>query len=148
MRSPKLPPFLPFAFSGASLFVVGMLGLVGLIDFTVPTLGPRWLFFFFAALAASGLGLIVFYFIHWRFPSGGVVPPMVIVREAILAAIFIDLLIWLQLGRVLSLPLAVGIGFGVIVIELAIRLTERSRFRADEFEINPDIPYSGVNDDE
>lgn len=75
-------------------------------------------------------------------------PPMVIVREAILAAIFIDLLIWLQLGRVLSLPLAVGIGFGVIVIELAIRLTERSRFRADEFEINPDIPYSGVNDDE
>ena len=26
--------------------------------------------------------------------------------------------------------------------------TERSRFRADELEINPDIPYSGVNDDE
>ncbi|HMN12120.1 MAG TPA: hypothetical protein PKD55_07330 [Bellilinea sp.] len=148
MPSSKLPSFLPFAFSGAMLFVVGMLGLVGLIDFTVPTLGPRWLFFFFAALAASGLGLIVFYFIHWRFPSGAVVPPMVIVREAILAAVYVDLLVWLQLGRVLSVPLAVGIAFGFVVIELAIRLTERSRFRANEAEINPVLPYTESDNDE
>lgn len=136
---------MPFAFAGAVLFVIGMLGLVALVDFTVPTLGPRWLFFFFAGLAASGLGLTVFYFIHWRFPSGNVVPPMVIVREAIFAAVYVDLLIWLQLGRVLSIPLAVAIAFGLIVIEMAIRLTESSRFKADEAEINPLPPDSDLD---
>ncbi|MHB8933970.1 MAG: hypothetical protein ACYC6H_10950, partial [Bellilinea sp.] len=88
----------------------------------------RWLFFFFGAASASGLALPVIYFLHWRFPSPSPVTPGIIVRQAMWVGIYFDLLAWFQLGRVLSLPLAVGLATGLGVIEFALRIAERSRF--------------------
>jgi hypothetical protein len=51
-----------------------------------------------------------------------------LVRQAIWGGVYFDLLAWFQLGRVLSLPLAVGLAGGIAVIEFALRLAERSRF--------------------
>ena len=128
MADPKLPPFKPFLFVTLILGGAGILGLVLLFNLTVPTLGPRWLFFFLFAAAVSGLALPVVYLLHWRFPPPNPVTPGILVREAILVGLYFDLLAWFQLGRVLSLPLAVGLAAGLIVIEFAIRLAERSRF--------------------
>jgi len=128
LESPKLPPFKPFLIVCMILVIIGSLGMFLLFDFTVPTLGPRWLFFFFGAAGVSGLALPIVYLLHWRFPSPNPVTPGILVRQAIWAGVYFDLLAWFQLGRVLSLPLAVGIGAGIGVIEFALRLAERSRF--------------------
>jgi len=128
----KLPPFLPYLISSIILSVTGLVGLYILIDMTVPTLGPRWLFFFLLTCAASGLALPVAYFFNWRFPSATRVKPGVIVRQAIWAGVYLDLLVWFQLGRVLSLPLGVALAAGLAAIEFALRLAERSRFAPKE----------------
>ncbi len=47
----------------------GFLGLLILIFATLPTLGPRWLFFFFLTLLAIGVSLPLIHFLHRRFPS-------------------------------------------------------------------------------
>jgi hypothetical protein len=125
---PKLPPFKPFLIVSLLLSLSGILGMYLLFGFTVPTLGPRWLFFFFGASGASGLALPVVYLLHWRFVSPNPVTPGIIVRQAIWVGVYFDLLAWFQLGRVLSLPLAVGLAAGIGVIEFSIRLAERSRF--------------------
>lgn len=128
MDEPKLPPFKPFLIVAIILTLVGLLGMFLLFGFTLPTLGPRWLFFFFGAAGISGAALPIVYLFHWRFPSPNPVTPGMIVRQAIWAGVYFDLLAWFQLGRVLSLPLAVGLAAGISVIEFALRLAERSRF--------------------
>jgi len=128
----KLPPFTPFLVAGLILGGTGILGLALIFNFALPTLGPRWLFFFFGAAAISGLALPVVYFFHWRFPSPTPVTPGIIIRQAVWAGLYFDLLAWFQLGRVLSLPLAVGIATGLGGIEFVLRLRERSRFAPGE----------------
>jgi hypothetical protein len=128
VEDPKLPPFKPFLIVALILGIFGILGLALLFGFTVPTLGPRWLFFFFGAAAISGIALPIVYLLHWRFPSPNPVTPGMLVRQAIWGGVYFDLLAWFQLGRVLSLPLAVGLAAGIAVIEFALRLAERSRF--------------------
>ncbi|MHB0966338.1 MAG: hypothetical protein ACYC3P_07165 [Bellilinea sp.] len=128
MDDPKLPPFKPFLIVSLILGIFGILGLALLFGFTVPTLGPRWLFFFLGAASVSGLALPIVYLLHWRFPSPNPTTPGILVRQAIWGGVYFDLLAWFQLGRVLSLPLAVGLAAGIVVIEFALRLAERSRF--------------------
>lgn len=128
MNNPKLPPFKPFLIVALILGGFGILGLALIFNFSLPTLGPRWLFFFFGSAAVSGLALLVIYLLHWRFPSPTPVTPGIIVRQAIWVGVYFDLLAWFQLGRVLSLPLAVGLALGLGVIEFALRISERSRF--------------------
>ncbi len=132
MSEEKLPPFLPYLISSIILGISGLIGLYLLVDMTVPTLGPRWLFFFLATCAVSGLALPVVYFFHWRFPPETRLKPGVIVRQAVWAGVYVDLLIWFQLGRLLSLPLAVALAAGLAAIEFALRLAERSRFAPKE----------------
>src|SRR3990172_11895026 len=110
---PKLPPFKPFLIVSLILGIFGILGLALLFGFTVPTLGPRWLFFFFGAAGVSGVALPIVYLLHWRFPSPNPVTPGMLVRQAMWGGVYFDLLAWFQLGRVLSLPLAVGVGAGI-----------------------------------
>ncbi len=131
MSEEKLPPFVPYFAASMILTILGVAGLFLLIDFTVPTLGPRWLFFFLTTCTVSGVALPVVYFFHWRFPSK-IVRPGVIVREAIFAAVYFDLLAWFQSGRVLSLPLGMALAAGLAMIEFALRLAERSRFAPKE----------------
>ncbi len=107
----------------------GAIGLVLLFSLTTPTLGPRWLLFFLITLAASGIFLPVAHYLHLRFPSTPPVDASVLVREALLFAGYFDLIVWLQLGRVLNFALAIFIAIGIIAIELLIRMRERSRWK-------------------
>jgi hypothetical protein len=115
--------------------LLGLLGWGGLalvITGTVPTLGPRWMFFFLGVLALSGTTLPVFYFIHRRFPSNPPAEPGVILREALWVGIYGSTLAWLQLGRMLT-PAGAGIFAGVLIlIEGLLRMRERARWRPKE----------------
>ncbi len=125
MSSPSIKKYLPAAFL---LSVTGLFGLAYLILYTLPTPGPRWLFFFFCVLAATGLFLPLTAFLNIRFPTNPPAQRVVVVREASLVGIYFATLSWLQLGRVLTLGLGLLLAAGLILVELLIRLRERSRW--------------------
>jgi len=120
--------FMPVLTTSIILVLTAVVGLTGLFLFTVPTLGPRWLLFFFVTLLVSGLMLPVVYYLHLRFPSNPPVSSRVIIREASWWGIYADILLWMQFGKVLNYALAIFIAIGFIAIELLIRMREQSRF--------------------
>ncbi len=128
MNSHNSPPVKDFIFIAFSMALVGWAGLVALVFRTLPTLGPRWLFFFLLVVAISGSILPVTAFLNRRFPSSPPARRATVLREALLVGFFISSLAWLQLFRVLTpaliLLLALGIGF----VEWMVRLWEGSRW--------------------
>ena len=125
MSSPSVRSTLPAA---VLLALVGWAGLTYLFITTLPTLGPRWLFFFFSVLAISGISLPVAAFLNRRFPTQPPATQNAILREATLVGIYFATLAWLQLGRVLTMPLILMLAIGLVVIEFLIRLREKSRW--------------------
>lgn len=120
-----LNTFLPLSLV---LTILGWGGLFLTIRNTVPTLGPRWLFFFLGVLALTGPALPLVYFLNKRFPSDPPVEGMVILRQALWVGVFGSTLTWLQLGRVLTAGLAVILAGVFALIEFLLRLFERSRW--------------------
>ena len=125
-------PFSPILITSLILIAIGLLGLGALFIFTVPTLGPRWLLFFLVTLLFSGIALPVVYYLHKRFPSTPRVTAVVLVREALWFGIYMDIILWLQFGKVLNSALAIFIAVGLILIEFLIRMRERSRFSPEK----------------
>ena len=114
------------------LIVVGAVGIALILTMTLPTIGPRWLFFFFIVIFVTGLFLPLTWFINLRFPSKPPVPPQVIVRQAAWFGIFAALLLWLRMGRVLTAPLGVILAAALFLVEFLIRLLERSRWNPQQ----------------
>ena len=129
MEMPKVTSIIPFLFIGLLLSLIGWGGLVYIIMCTLPTLGPRWLFFFFLVIGMSGSSMPVIAFLHLRFPGDPPSPPVVVIRQASWVGIYGGLLAWLQLGRVLDTSRAVFLAAGFIVIEILLHLRERSQFK-------------------
>lgn len=125
-KSPSISDVLPAALI---LSIAGWGGLAFLIFFTLPTLGPRWLFFFLGVLAATGFALPLMAFLNRRFPSQPPVTMGVVVREALWVGIYIPTLAWLQIGRVLIPSLAVLLAVGFVIIETLLRLREKSQWK-------------------
>ena len=128
MKSNISSPVIGFLFTAFFLALTGWIGLVAVVFQTLPTLGPRWLFFFLLVLAITGSILPATAFLNRRFPTTPPAKRVTVLREALLVGFFIAALTWLQLWRVLTpaliLLLALGIGF----VEWMIRLWEGSRW--------------------
>lgn len=128
MKRPQptfLHTFLPLS---VILTLIGWTGILILIQGTLPTLGPRWLFFFLAVLALSGPSIPITYYLNQRFPSDPPVDGIVIVRQALWVGVFGSTMTWLQLGRVLTPALALILAGVFALIEYLLRLFERSRW--------------------
>ena len=120
-----LHTFLPLS---VVLTLAGWAGILILIQGTLPTLGPRWLFFFLAVLALSGPSIPFTYYLNQRFPTDPPVDGMVIVRQALWVGVFGSTVAWLQLGRVLTPALVLILAGVFALIEFLLRLFERSRW--------------------
>jgi hypothetical protein len=114
------------------LSVIGWGGLWVVIMSTVPTLGPRWLFFFFGVLALTGPALPIIYFLNLRFPSNPPVQEMVVLRQALWVGVFGSTVAWLQLGRVLTPGLALILAGVFVLIEFLLHLFERSHWNPNK----------------
>ena len=128
MKRPRpsfLRTFLPLTLV---LTLIGWAGLWIVISGTLPTLGPRWLFFFLGVIALTGPALPLTYYLNQRFPSNPPVDGMVIVRQALWVGVFGSTLTWLQLGRILTPALALILAGVFVLIEFLLRLFERSRW--------------------
>jgi len=103
-----LSTFLPLS---VVLTILGLGGLLIVIRATLPTLGPRWLFFFLGVLGLTGLSL-----------------PLIFFLQALWVGVFGSTIVWLQLGRVLTGGLALILSGVFVLIEFLLRLFERSRW--------------------
>ncbi len=110
--------------------VVGWMGLIILLSTTLPTVGPRWLFFFLMTLAVTGTTLPFVWMLHRRFSKDGGAPSSTLLREALLFSLYVEFLIWLQINRSLSLALAILSALSLMGIEYLLRLLERNRWRS------------------
>lgn len=125
-RTPSVRAFLPLT---VLLLVLGWGGLFVLVNMTQPTLWPRWVFFFLVVVAFTGLALPVVAFLHRRFPSEPPAEQKVVVRQALWAGVYVALLVWMNFGQVVSVGLAVVFLVGFIILEIILRLRERSIWR-------------------
>jgi hypothetical protein len=122
--SPSVKSVLPAALT---LAVIGWAGLASLVFLTLPTVGPRWLFFFLGVLALTGSALPFLAFLNRRFPSAPPATSGVILRQSLWVGIYGATLTWLQIGRVLTLPMAMVLAIGLVIIEWLLRLREKAR---------------------
>ena len=131
---PKLS-FRPYILRTLILLLLGWGGLAALFYFTEPTLFPRWAFFAVLTIALSATAFPIVYFIATRFDE---IPPeaYVIVRQAIWVGVFGATLAWLQLARLVTLYVILGLAGGLIAIESVLRLRERSRWQAPRVDDN------------
>ncbi len=99
-----------------------------MVFYTQPTAGWRWLFFVCWVLAWSGSALPFLYLFHRLFPSP-TIGLSILGRQALWVGIYAAFLAWLQLGRLVTLPLALEIAIVFIAIELLLRWREQAQWQ-------------------
>jgi len=120
-------PFRPYLIPAIVMASIGWIGLIFLLNFTLPTLWPRWLLFALLIFALTGTALPVTWFFNLRFPSNPPVERFVIVRQAIWVGVYGAILVWLEMGRILTFGMGLAIGGGILVMEYLIRMREKSQ---------------------
>ncbi|MDX1990786.1 MAG: hypothetical protein SF029_00255 [bacterium] len=113
--------------AGGMMMVVGWAGLYWLITTQKVGLGPEiWLFFVLLHMAIVGTVLPLVRYLNARLTplerepaSGGV-----IVRQSVWVGLFVVICAWLQIPRVLTLPMAFFLALVFVVIEAFLRLRE------------------------
>jgi hypothetical protein len=131
MDSTSSPPVRKFLPAAIILAVIGWGGVLYVLLNTLPTVGPRWLFFFLSVLAVTGTSLPIVAFLNRRFPSVPSPTTAVVLRQALWVGIYFPTLAWLQIGRVLTPALALLLLLGFILIEWLLRLREKSQWNPD-----------------
>ncbi len=128
MDEPQLT-FKPFGISSLILILIGWGGLYFLITQTLPLVWPRWGFFVLSLMAVTGTVLPIVYFFHWRFSDEKPVEANVIVRQAMWFGVYGATLAWLQLGRLVTVYIILGLAGGLLAIEYFIRLREKAHWK-------------------
>lgn len=123
------PSFRIFLWACILLCLFGWGGLAILVVITLPTMGPRWLFYFLLMCGVSGLFLPFTFFINRRFMSKPPADGGVIVREAIWIGIFFCIMIWLRFGGILNPVLVLSLALGFLVVEVLLRIREMSLWK-------------------
>jgi hypothetical protein len=125
----RLPPFKSFLPSTLILLILGWGGLAAIFYFTLPLVWARWGFFVLGIMALTGTALPIVYFLHYRFPSDSPAEANVIVRQALWVGVYGATLAWLQLGRLVTLYVILGLAAGLIAAEYFIRIREKARWQ-------------------
>ncbi len=112
--------------AAAMMMVAGWGGLYYLVTTQIPRVGQRWLFFVLVQIAVAGTVMPFLRYINVRLtPVTRTVPPSgVIVRQAVWFGLFVVTCAWLQIPRVLTIPIMFFLALAFIVIELFLRSRE------------------------
>jgi hypothetical protein len=124
--------FRGFGFSSLALALIGWGGLYLVITTTLPYVWSRWGFFALLFMALTGTALPVVYFVHKRFPDDPPAGPAVLIRQAGWVGVYGATLAWLQLGRLVTLYVVLGLAAGLIAAEYFIRMREKAARRPPE----------------
>jgi hypothetical protein len=121
--------FKPFGISALILLLIGWGGLYYVLTQTLPFVWSRWGFFVLTLLALTGTVLPIVYFFHKRFPDEVPSDASVIVRQSMWFGVYGATLAWLQLGRLVTVYVILGLAGGLIAIEYFIRMREKSHWK-------------------
>ncbi len=122
-------PFRNYLPSTLALAIFGWGGLAALFYFSLPFVWSRWGFFVLGIMALTGTALPIVFFLNQRFPSDPPAESNVIVREAVWVGVYFATLAWLQLGRLVTMYVILGLAGGLIVAEYFIRLREKANWK-------------------
>lgn len=131
------PDHIGLLVAAAVMVVIGWGGLYWLVigSGSLPRIGGElWLFFVLLLIAVSGVALPLVRYFNVRFtPLDREVPAAgIIVRQSVWIGLWSVVCAWLQIPRLLTLPLAVFIALALIIIESFLRSRERASEREDE----------------
>lgn len=121
--------FKPFGVSAFALVLIGWGGLYFVITTTLPFVWSRWGFFALLLMGLTGAALPIVYFLHQRFPAEPPADASVINRQALWVGIYGATIAWLQLGRLVTLYVILGLAGGLIAAEYFIRIREKATRR-------------------
>lgn len=122
--------------ASAVLAIAGWVGVVYLATQTIPTTGPRWLFFVAWLIALTGTAVPFVHYLNKRF-THTMPPDSVMIRQAIWVGIFGASCAWLQLGRALNWASALLLAAALIAIEGFLILRDRSKRPFDDTPPSP-----------
>jgi drug/metabolite transporter (DMT)-like permease len=132
MNAPS-PNRLPLSLLIATLVLaaVGWTGVILITNQTLPTVGPRWLFFVVWLIALTGTAIPFAHYLNKRFAK--VMPPDgVMLRQSLWVGLFGATCAWLLLGRALNWASALLLAAALIAIEGFLILRDRSRRPFDD----------------
>lgn len=121
--------FKPFGLSALALAFIGWGGLYLVLTMTLPFVWSRWGFFALLLMALTGTALPIVFYFHQRFPDDPPADANVIIRQAMWVGIYGATLAWLQLGRLVTLYVILGLAGGLIAAEYFIRIREKANRR-------------------
>jgi hypothetical protein len=131
MKDSPPQPSLSLTLAAWFLALVGWAGVIYLTNFTIPTVGPRWLFFAVWFTALTGTAIPFARYLNLRF--GKSLPPeSVLLRQSIWVGLFGATCAWLQLGRALNWATGLLLAAALVAIEIFLLLRARSRWRPDD----------------
>ncbi len=130
--STKLPPdYAGVLFAAILMIISGWYGLYTLVTTQIPRVGQRWLFFVLLHIAVTGTVMPLVRYLNIRLtpmtrplPSSGV-----IVRQSVWIGIFVVTCAWLQIPRVLTVPVMFFLALAFSVIEIFLRSRELTNER-------------------
>jgi len=126
-----LPDYRGFSLATWVLALAGWVGVAYVLLRTLPSPGPRWLFFVAWLAALTGTAAPFVAYLNRRFARQAV-PPSVLLRQAMWIGFFGATCAWLQIGRTLSLSTALLLAAGLGGIEWFLRMRERSRWSPEQ----------------
>ena len=112
--------------SAITLILIGWGGLAATLYFSLPFVWSRWAFFVFIIMGLTGIALPAVFYFHKRYPDESPVEANVIIRQSLWVGVFGATLAWLQLGRLVSLYVILGLAGGLIAAEYFIRIREKA----------------------
>ncbi len=128
MDSPQTT-FKTYLPSVITLILIGWGGLVATLYFSLPFVWSRWAFFVFIIMGLTGLALPIVFYLHKRFPIETPAEANVIIRQSLWVGVYGATLAWLQLGRLVTLYVILGLAGGLIAAEYFIRIREKANRR-------------------
>ncbi len=127
LKSEKRPPdHTGMLLAALIMMVAGWGGLYYLVTTQIPRVGQRWVFFVLLYVAVAATVMPILRYINVRItPVTRSLPPSgVIVRQAVWVGLFFVTCAWLQIPRVLTLPIIFFLALALVVIELFLRSRE------------------------
>ena len=135
LRTEKTPPdHTGMTIAAVVMMIAGWGGLYYLVTTQVPRVGQRWLFFLLVQVAIAGTTMPFLRYVNVRItPITRALPPSgVIVRQSVWLGLFVVTCLWLQIPRVLTVPMVFFLALAFIVIEVFLRSREIPNEQYDE----------------
>lgn len=111
------------------LALVGWVGVLALIFYTVPIVEARWMFFLLATALLTGTSVPFIRYLNRRFERRNPTSA-VLLRRALWIGVLGVTMAWLQIGRSLSWGSGLLLAGVFIGIEWLLEMRDRSRYRS------------------